>query len=173
MNDSANIQVFVAVVGGLGSPQTNSIAGALSRIDGVRVWASSSRLDQFRADVDLAIRVFPAKRVVLVGHSFGAQRVLESCVNVARFNISVDYLALLDPVAYEPCWSRTLTYPPKHTAPTMCDIYLAANWYPVVTATVVGGPAPTIVGNANHNSLCRNSSVIASIVNRVTKLQGV
>jgi len=160
----------VAVLGGLGGPQTGDIAVALSRLDGVKVWMPSLRLDQFRADVELAVRLFPAKKVAIVGHSFGAQKALETCNGISFYGIRVDYLALLDPVAYDPFWSRTLNYPAGNAAPVLCDIIHAANWYPVVTATVVGGPVPSIVSNTSHNSLCHNPSVIASIVNRVAKL---
>jgi len=170
MTSIANIKAFAAVLGGLGSPQTGSIAVALSRLDGVRVWTSSLRLDQFRADVNLAVRLFPAEKVVLVGHSFGAQRVLDSCSNLVNFNIRVDYLSLLDPVAFEPFWSRTLNYPTENAAPKVCDIFRAANSFPVFPAAIVGGPDPVVVAGTGHNSLCHNPSVIASIVNRVVKL---
>ncbi|MCL2645447.1 MAG: alpha/beta hydrolase [Phycisphaerales bacterium] len=169
-SDSGTIKVFAAVLGGLGSPQTGGIANALMQLDGVRVWTPSLRLDQFRADIDLAVRLFPAREVVLIGHSFGGQRVLDSCTNLASFNIRVDYLVLLDPVAYEPLWSRTLAYPHGNAAPKICDIFRAANSFPVLPAAVSGGPDPVVVANATHNSLCHNPSVIASIVNRVAKL---
>ncbi|MCL2647556.1 MAG: hypothetical protein FWD61_11215 [Phycisphaerales bacterium] len=173
MTNVTNIEIFVAVLGGLGSPQTGDIAVALSQLDGVRVWTSSLRLDQFRADVNLAIRLFPAEKVVLVGHSFGAQRVLDVCNGVFFYGIRVDYLALIDPVAFEPFWSRTLNYPTGNAAPKICDIFRAANSFPVFPATIVGGPDPIVIAGTTHNSLCHNPSVIASIVNRVAKLQGV
>ena len=82
MTNGTDIKVFVALLGGLGSPQTGDIAKALSRLDGVKVWTPSLRLDQFRADIELAVRLFPSQKVALVGHSFGAQRVLETCNGV-------------------------------------------------------------------------------------------
>ena len=169
-NGSDIFEVFAAVLGGLGSPQTGDIAVALSRLEGVRVWIPSLRFDQFRADVELAVRVFPAKKVVLVGHSFGAQRVMEACKGVLFYGIRVDYLALLDPVAYVPFWSRVLSYPSGDAAPKICDIFRAANSFPVLPATIFGGPEPIVVAGADHNSLCHSSSVVDAIVGRVAKL---
>jgi len=164
------MEVFAAVLGGLGSPQTGDITAALLQLDGVRVWTPSLYLDQFRADVNLAIRLFPAKKVAIIGHSFGAQRVLDACNGVFFYGIRVDYLALIDPVAFEPFWLRTLNYPTENAAPKICDIFRAANSFPVFPAAISGGPDPVVVANATHNSLCHNPSVIASIVDRVVKL---
>ncbi|MCL2645599.1 MAG: alpha/beta fold hydrolase [Phycisphaerales bacterium] len=170
MTSDSDDRVFAVVLGGLGSPQTSDIAKALSRMDGVYVWTPSRVFDQFRADVELTVRLFPANTVVLVGHSFGAQRVLESCITVAHWNICVDYLVLIDPVAYEPLWSQTLAYPRGNAAPKICDIFRAANSFPVFPATINGGPDPIVVANTNHNSLCHSKTVITAIVDRVATL---
>jgi len=170
MTNIANIKAFAAVLGGLGSPQTGSIANALMQINGVRVWTPSLRLDQFRADVDLATRLFPVREVVLIGHSFGGQRVLESCTHLANFNIRVDYLVLIDPVAYEPCWSRSLAYPQGKAAPVICDIFRAANSFPVFPTAISGSHAPIVVAGTGHNSLCHSKAVITAIVDRMAKL---
>ncbi|MCL2641855.1 MAG: alpha/beta hydrolase, partial [Phycisphaerales bacterium] len=122
------------------------------------------------ADVDFAVRVFPAEKVVLIGHSFGGQRVLDSCTNLINFNIRVDYLALLDPVAYEPFWAQTLNYPTGIAAPKICDIFRAANSFPVFPAAIVGGPDPIVIAGTTHNSLCHSPVVITAIVDRVAKL---
>ncbi|MCL2646109.1 MAG: alpha/beta hydrolase [Phycisphaerales bacterium] len=169
MTGDTGIKAFAAVLGGLGSPQTGDIVTAISQVDGVRVWTPSLTFDQFRADVNLAVRLFPARRVVLVGHSFGAQRVLEVCNGVLFYGIRVDYLALIDPVAYDPFWSRTLAYPQENAAPKICDIFRAANSFPVLPAAISGGPVPIVVAGTGHNSLCHSKAVITAIVDRVIR----
>jgi len=170
MADGTGIDIFAAILGGLGSPQTGGIVKALSQVDGVRVWVPSLAFDQFRADVVLAVRLFPAKKVVLVGHSFGAQRVMEVCNDVLFYGIRVDYLVLLDPVAFDPFWSRTLAYPHGNATPKICDIFRAANSFPVLPAAISGGPDPIVVAGSNHNSLCHSQAVIAAICAATQKL---
>jgi len=170
MTNDSNIKVFAAVVGGLGFPQTGVIAGAIDRLDGVRVWTPERGYDNFRADVDLAVRLQPAKKVVLIGHSFGAQRVLESCRNMFLYKIRVDYLAMLDPVCYIPLWARTLVFPKDYESPRVCDIFRASNSFPVIPANITGGPKPIVIDGSCHNSLCQFPTVIDAIVSRVAEL---
>jgi len=170
MADGTGIDIFAAILGGLGSSQTGDIAKALSQVDGVRVWTPSLTFDQFRADVNLAVRLFPARKVMLVGHSFGAQRVLEVCNGIFFYGIRVDYLALLDPVAYDPFWARSLNYPQENAAPKICDIFRAANSFPVLPAAISGGPDPIVAAGTGHNSLCHSSTVITAICATARKL---
>lgn len=98
----------VLVLGGLWGDQTQEICDKIRlgcpRADVVQ----GKGVNGYESDVESLLAPYAGKKyLVLVGHSFGGQRVLEE-----SFARGPRLLVLLDPVLYEPLWGQSHALPP-------------------------------------------------------------
>jgi len=140
--------VLAIVVGGLGHNQTGGIARTIAReCRGVRV-ISAGTYNGFLGDIDGIVKKYPHSRLVLIGHSLGAQTICRSD--------RADYLVLIDPVGK------------IKVSAGEYDIFIRQKWLGPIVSDVRS--LRTITVSAGHVDIAYRDVVIRRIVKVIKSL---
>lgn len=163
--DSTEVQngtsAIVVVVGGLGGSQLKDLYSTIVlKCPKVTViWAGDN--DAYQTNVLTLINNVKKDantKIVLIGHSFGGDTVDKAADQLE----SVDYLALIDPVA--PGWGdMTLSSHAKSY-----DLFIRSDFIGPRDAVIAGAAYTVIQGG--HNTIPHDPQVIDDIVNHINSL---
>jgi pimeloyl-ACP methyl ester carboxylesterase len=149
--------VLVVIVGGLGESQMKDITAALSNSDATVVSASS--WDGYKLDIAAEIKGHESDQIILVGHSFGGQAVLDACKALPA--VHIQEVILIDPVAYGSGGTDLPANAGKVTVFTRTDWF--GPWVAVIQGTT---PIPV---PGSHNDIPHSTVVINYIRKEVAQ----
>lgn len=140
---AANKPIVVSV-GGLGSSRMGAFNATVTADIPAITLADFGTPDAWKADIAGWLNANPhSDRIVLCGHSYGAQKVAEASASVG----TVALVILFDPV--NPVGKET-AIPPNVAR---CIVFRRSNWDIERMATVTGEHEEFILPNTSHNSV--------------------
>lgn len=157
-------RVIVLCLGGLGDnctgPDFDAVKAGCPGVDVINI----ADRDAYRVDLAAWLKEHPPapnQKLVIIAHSWGTNRAI-----VTAQAVKVDYLCLLDPVAWV---GKTMILPAGVAA---CDVFYRADGHILdpVNANIIGDVDLTEKVSGDHGAMTRDPRVLSRIVERINSL---